>query len=502
MINLLTKNTEKQNSMELVMIENLVPKDHLLRKIDKHIDFTFIYNLVEDLYCLNNGRPSIDPVMLFKMMLIGYLYGIRSERRLTEEIKVNIAYKWFLGLSLNDKVPDHSTISQNRRRKFNGTDIFEKIFDRIVFQAIDLGLVKGKILYTDSTHLKANANKAKYEKKEIEKSVKDYVHDLDEDVNEDRKKHGKKPLKKKEHKRQKKVIKSSTTDPDSGYMFRDRKPKGFFYLEHRTVDSQNNIITDVHITPGNVNDVDPYFERLDYQINKFGFNVKYVGLDAGYFTAPICKGINDRGIEGAIAYRLGPHEKGKYTKNKFQYLEEWDVYACPDSRFLEYRTTTRQGYKEYKAKKEYCEKCKQKDKCLIGKNEYRIIRRHVWEEYKEKAKKFVKNDIGWKIYKRRKETVERSFADSKELHGLRYCRLRGISKVREQSYMTAVAQNIKKIANMLSHSYNYFIYIISKFLEKYLSSNLIMLLHKQTHDFHRGFVNNLAAIMAVFFMYN
>lgn len=183
--------------MELVVIDNLVPKEHLLRKIDNKIDFSFIYDIVEDLYCLDNGRPSLDPVMLFKMMLIGYLYGIRSERRLIDEIKVNIAYKWFLGLSLTDKVPDYSTISQNRRRRFNGTDVFEKIFDRIVFQAMDLGLVKGKILYTDSTHLKANANKNKHEKKEVERSVKEYIYDLDDAVNEDRKQHNKKPLKKK-----------------------------------------------------------------------------------------------------------------------------------------------------------------------------------------------------------------------------------------------------------------------------------------------------------------
>lgn len=197
MIKLLTKNNENQNSMEIVIIDDLVPNDHLLRKIDKYIDFTFIYGLVEDLYCLDNGRPSIDPVMLFKMMLIGYLFGIRSERRIVDEIKVNIAYKWFLGISLTDKVPDYSTISQNRRRRFNGTDVFEKIFDRIVFQAIDLGLVKGKILYTDSTHLKANANKQKFEKQEVERFVKDYVKDLEDDVNIDRRNHDKKPLKKK-----------------------------------------------------------------------------------------------------------------------------------------------------------------------------------------------------------------------------------------------------------------------------------------------------------------
>ena len=135
--------------------------------------------------------------MLFKMLFIGYLYGIRSERRLIEEINVNVAYRWFLQLSLTDKVPDASTISQNRRRRFTGTDIYEQIFNTVLMQAIDMNMVKGKILYTDSTHLKANANINKFESKEVTLLVKDYIDDLDEAINEDRENHDKKPLKKK-----------------------------------------------------------------------------------------------------------------------------------------------------------------------------------------------------------------------------------------------------------------------------------------------------------------
>lgn len=131
------------------------------------------------------------------MLFLGYLFGIRSERQLVRDIQVNIAYRWFLGYSLEDKIPDASTISQNRRRRFNGTDIFQKVFDNIVMQAIEHGLVSGKVLYTDSTHLKANANKNKFIKQEVEKSVKEYVDELDKSVNEDRELHGKEPLKKK-----------------------------------------------------------------------------------------------------------------------------------------------------------------------------------------------------------------------------------------------------------------------------------------------------------------
>lgn len=214
-------------------------------------------------------------------------------------------------------------------------------------------------------------------------------------------------------------------------MVRDGKPEEFFYLDHRTVDSQHNIITDVHVTTGNVNDVDPYLERLDVQKEKFGFNVKYVGLDAGYFTNPICKGIADRNITSVIATRLGTHVKGKFTKNKFVYIEEWDVYACPSEYFLHYKTTTRQGYAEYVCDKEICKDCLLKNSCLSEKSEFRTIRRHVWEEFKEKNTFFLKTDKGKRIYKRRKETIERSFADSKELHGLRYARFRGLTKVNE-----------------------------------------------------------------------
>lgn len=233
-------------------------------------------------------------------------------------------------------------------------------------------------------------------------------------------------------------------------MVRDSKPEGLFYLDNRTVDSKHNIITDVHVTPGNTNDVDPYLKRLDRQIDKFGFDVSYVGLDAGYFTNAICKGITDRDITSAIAYRRSPHEKGKYTKSRFQYIEEWDVYACPNQCFLEYKTTTRQGYSEYVSDKNICKICSHRDSCLTGKTEFRTIRRHVWEKFKEKNIAFLKTGKGKRIYKRRKETIERSFADSKELHGLRYCRFRGLEKVSEQCLLTAAVQNMKKIARVLA----------------------------------------------------
>src|SRR5690606_1241902 len=183
-----------QSTLEFVCIDELVPPDHLLRKVDKHIDFSFIHDRVKALYCADNGRPALDPTLMFKLLLLGYLFGVRSERQLIREVQVNVAYRWFLGLTLTDKVPDASTLSQNRRRRFNDSDIYQQIFDEIVLQAMRRKLVSGEVLYTDSTHLKANANKGKWTKARVEPLRQAYLDDLDRAVEEDRLAHGKKPL--------------------------------------------------------------------------------------------------------------------------------------------------------------------------------------------------------------------------------------------------------------------------------------------------------------------
>lgn len=194
---MINERNNSQGQIEVVILENLVPQNHLLRLIDKYIDFSFIREITNDLYCLDNGRPAIDPIVLFKMLFIGYLYGVRSERQLVREIEVNVAYRWFLGYSLTEPIPASSTISQNRRRRFRDSDVDQQIFDEIVRQAIKHGLVSGKVLYADSTHIKANANKNKLEVKEITVEPKEYLEQLDKDIDEDREIHGKKHLKKK-----------------------------------------------------------------------------------------------------------------------------------------------------------------------------------------------------------------------------------------------------------------------------------------------------------------
>lgn len=447
---MLKKPTPHQAALEIVTLEELVPADHLLRKIASTIDFGFIRERVAHLYCADNGRPALDPEILFKILLIGYLFGVRSERQLMREIAVNVAYRWFLDLRLTDAVPDASTLSQNRRRRFADSTIYQDIFDTIVEQAIGHGLVDGTVLYTDSTHLKANANKNKYDLAMIAKSRADYLDALDQAITDDRAAHGKKPLKPAEHEPPIKETKVSRTDPDAGYMIRDGKPKGFFYLDHRTVDGRCSIITDTHVTPASLHDSIPYLGRLDRQRERFDLPVNAVGLDAGYYTAGIAQGLADREINGVIGYSRPPHREGFLRKRDFLFDREADAYRCPQGQLLPYRTTNREGYREYRSNPAICRDCPLLTTCTTSADKAKIVTRHVWQDAKEQIDANRLSPWGKALYKRRKETVERSFADAKQLHGHRYARFRGLKGVAEQCLLAAAAQNIKKIALTLT----------------------------------------------------
>lgn len=446
---MLRKPFPRQTELEMVTLEQLVPVDHLLRKIDAAIDFGFIREMTEDLYCPDNGRPPIPPEQLFKALFVGYLFGIRSERQLMREIEVNVAYRWFIGLRLTDSVFDASTFSQNRRRRFDRTDVAQRIFDHIVEQAMAKGLVGGEVLYTDSTHLKANANKGRYDKEMVAKSRAAYWDDLDAAVTADRAAHGKKPLAPKDRQPPVKETKVSRTDPDAGYMVRDGKPKGFFYLDHRTVDGRYAIITDTHVTPANVHDSIPYLARLDRQRDRFGFDVKAVGLDAGYASAPIARGLEDRDILGVTGYLRPSGPKEMLPKRAFAFDPGTDAYRCPEGQIIPYATTDRNGLRHYKSDPARCRDCPLLASCTTNANAQRTLTRHVWAEARERADSHRLTDWGKRLYARRKETVERSFADAKQLFGHRYARFRSRAKVQTQALLAATAQNIKKIAMAL-----------------------------------------------------
>ena len=190
----MTRQSIKKDSIIMRTIEELVPQEYDVRKLDSCMDWDFIYPLVKDLYS-DFGRPSIDPVVLFKMVFINILFGIHSMRRTCKEIQVNLAYRWFLGIAMEDKVPNYSTWSQNYIRRYGDSEGFHHIFTRILKQAIEYGFVDLETVYGDSTHQKANANKNKYTDEEVEIVKRVYDDELLKEINEDRIAHGKKPLK-------------------------------------------------------------------------------------------------------------------------------------------------------------------------------------------------------------------------------------------------------------------------------------------------------------------
>lgn len=463
------ENLKNSHQYELACTDMLVPENHLLRLINQHVDFSFITEKLRPYYSDTKGRPSIDPIVLFKMMLIGYIYGIRSERRLEQEIIPNAAYRWFLGFGLTDPIPDHSTISYNRNNRFAGTNVFQEIFDEVVHMAIRNRMVAGRVLVTDSTHIQANANKNKYTVQVVTDTPQGYLKELEQSVNDDRKNHGKKPLPPTESKKSEKKVKLSTTDSESGFMMRKNKPEGFFYLDHRTIDHKMNIITDVFVTPGNVNDDQAYVQRLQRQIDTFGFHsLEAVTLDSGYKTPNICKKMIDMNLFAVIADRKSPTVEGMIPKRDFLYDKEQNCYHCPGGEKLQYTTTNRQGYREYRSDPNVCGTCPLLKQCTSNQLNQRVIQRHVWEDYKEKVTENYQSTVGRQLYKLRSYTIERSFADAKELHGLRRSRMRGREKNQEQALMTAIAQNISKIARHLAKHFPTLSHSTHNFLGKLL----------------------------------
>ena len=178
---MLEKNVNNRGQAEIICLEDLIPQEHLLRKIDRAVDFSKIYEFVEELYCTDNGRPSIDPVILFKMVLIQHLYGIRSLRRVADEVSMNVAYRWFLGYGLNEATPHFSTLSYNFRNRFNSETVY-KIFNWILEEIANEGYLSTEAVFIDGTHIKANANTKKKIQEEVPVAAKRYAKELLEEI--------------------------------------------------------------------------------------------------------------------------------------------------------------------------------------------------------------------------------------------------------------------------------------------------------------------------------
>lgn len=450
---LMRKDKTIRQQISMVSLEDLVPEDHLLRAIDKAINFDFIYDLVKDYYSETKGRPSIDPVVLIKMSLIQVLYGISSMRQTVREIHVNNAYRWFLGYGLHEPIPHFSVFSKNYERRFKDTDLFEKIFEYILLEAIESGFVKPDAIFIDSTHVKASANKGKYRKELVKREVHRYKRQLMEEVEEDRAKEGKKPLKDKGDDDpdgggspiEVKEVTVSTTDPECGLFYKGEKERCFAYSAHVACD-RNNFILGLTTSPGNVHDSLVFTDIYSKVKSRFGEEIESVVVDAGYKTPGICREIIDDGKIPVMPYKRPMTKQGNFKKHEYVYDEYYDCYICPNNQILKYSTTTREGYREYKSNPKICATCEMIGKCTQSKNKTKIILRHLWEHYLEEAED-IRHHLKYReLYKQRGETIERVFADAKEKHGMRYTRLRGLRRVHHHLTLLFACMNLKKLA--------------------------------------------------------
>lgn len=454
---MITKNSDKKGQIQMISLDQLVPEDHLLRKIDKYVDFSFIYDLVEDKYSPDFGRPSLDPVTLIKLPLIQCMFGIKSMRQTMKEIEVNVAYRWFLGLDFFDDVPHFSTFGKNYKRRFEGTDLFEQIFTQILLQCMKQGLVDTSTFYVDATHVKAAANSKKSKKILVaKKTARFYDEQLREEIDKDREDHGKKPLKDKDDDdnnggnspagggevKEKKV---STTDPESGWFHKGEHKEVFAYSVEAASD-KHGWIMGYTIHPGNEHDSQTFpaiYEKLkEYAPEK-------IVIDAGYKTPAIAKMLIDDGITPIMPYKRPMTKKGFFRKSEYVYDELYDCYICPNDQILSYRTTNRDGYREYKSDPKVCENCPYLSQCTKSKLHQKTVVRHVWEDYLEQCED-IRQTIGMKdIYDKRKQTIERIFGTAKEHHGMRYTQMKGKAKMSMKVGLTFACMNMKKLVKIM-----------------------------------------------------
>jgi len=443
-----------------ITIEDFVPQGHLLRKIDAAIDFSFIYDEMRHYYSANNGRPSTDPVQLVKYLLIGYLYNINSEREIEIEIQGSMPYRWFMGLNLDDKVPDHSTISQNRRRRFNGTDIFRRLFERVLSKCMEKGLVDGKLILTDSTHVRANASHRRNVKAVVEKEALSYMDRLDRYEAEERERlesEGRiKPKKASDNTdKQPELVERtvSTTDPDAGILNRKGKPQGMHYLDHQSIDAKNGIIVDVAVTPGNVNDMTPYLDRIDYLRENIGLPIEAVGVDSGYDIGLVHQELLKDNIEVFTPKNDDEtYGKAEIKRSEFQYVKEDDVFICPEGKTLTLKRLQRTDNtigRVYEAKAQDCKSCPLRDKCLTPSQKFRRIFINIFDAASRRNHEKDGTPEHKRVLDLRQIWCEGTFAAQKARHNLRQLYRRGLRAAEEHCLMSAIAINLKRMVKCM-----------------------------------------------------
>jgi transposase len=429
-------------------LSSRVPKDHFLRKISEAIDFSFIHKLAKPYYS-HTGQPSIDPVVLLKMMLIGYFYDITSERKLAQELRVNLAFMYFLGYDIDEETPNHSVLSKARRRF--GNKIFEQFFEQVVEQCKSKGLIQAEKAFIDSTLIPANASFSSIvdcdQKIILKRTPEEYLKIVQEtNPSDDDKSQIKNDSDAMLPKLPKSKTRYSKTDPDASIIKHKNKPAKLAYKQHISVDSgAARIITACSTTPAAVSDEHKLPHLISKTYEKHDILPKEVGADTKYGTADNYRFLLENNIKPSMPHHGGKNAKGFWTKDKFIYDRDKDQYICPQGYTLNNRSfMKKERHFIYRANPKHCRSCQYRKECTNSPAGRSVIR-HIHESSLEKAKQYLETTPAKITMRERSKTVETVFACEKKDLGLHKAKFRGLASVHIQSLLTATAYNLKKL---------------------------------------------------------
>ncbi|MEH3036074.1 MAG: IS1182 family transposase [Sphingomonas adhaesiva] len=414
-------------------IEAMLPTDHLLRRIDRCLDTSDLRQALAGHYS-TRGRPSINPELLIRMTLIGRIYAITSERRLCEELRYNLAYRWFCCLAPEDKVPHHSTFSKNRHGRFRDADVFRVLFETTVRRCISEGLVGGKDAAIDASFIAADAS---WQRKTVpgylpyvanaSRAVKEWVRDTGDDVWE--------------MARSKSCQGVSRTDPAAAWSARTVRGR-FGYALNALVDTPSGVALDVEATPARfAEEVDAGRVMLERSASCFNYHPKRVAADKAYGSAGFLGFVRDYGAIPHIPVIVRTHQtKGKLPRTAFSYHRDTDSFTCPTGKTLRHHAFhPPSGVHRYAADTRDCEACMLSKKCTSARR--RTLVRLDDEDVRDLARAETETGL-YKRSMRLRRGVERFFADAKGKHGMRRLHLRGIRGAEEEFLIGAAVRNL------------------------------------------------------------
>jgi transposase len=425
-------------------LDDRIPQNHLLRRINVFVTAA-LSDLHEELepYYSDIGRPSVDPELMIRMLIVGYCYGIRSERRLTQEVELNLAYRWFCKLDLEDEVPHHSTFSLNRLGRFRDSDVLRHVFERIVWAAMAMGLIKGEGFAVDASVLEANASRYHgkapaeldwSEKQRQTRAVAEYLAALDEAAvpSPDRK-----------------VPKAiSPSDPCAAWTAKANKRVQFGYGLNYLIDIENAVIVDVEATPARTYDeVAATKAMIDRTERCFALKPKRLAADTAYGTGKFLGWlINNKRITPHIpVWEKSARSDGIFSRADFIWDKRHGHYICPNGKALRTSGTVHDGRTLlYRASKRDCDACLLKPRCCT-RDAARKIPRDINEDARDVARRKMKTKAFARSRDERKR-VEMRFAHLKTHHGFERLRLRGLSGARDEFHLAAIVQNLKTMA--------------------------------------------------------